>query len=53
VDPPLCSKKQTPEYVMETAGIASQKEIQNSTISRKIVDTFLGHTRVNFGTLPR
>jgi hypothetical protein len=36
---------QTPEYEMETSGITSQKEIQNSTINGKIVDTFGMHKR--------
>jgi hypothetical protein len=41
------------EYRMETFNITSQKEVQNSTISRKCdVFTFLECTRANFGTLP-
>jgi rhamnogalacturonyl hydrolase YesR len=37
---------------METSNIASQKEVQNSTISRKYnVDIFLGYTMANFGML--
>jgi hypothetical protein len=32
VDPPLLSRKQTPGYGMEISDIASQKEVQNSTI---------------------
>jgi hypothetical protein len=35
MDPPLSSRKQTPEYRMYTSDIASQKEVQNSTIGRK------------------
>jgi hypothetical protein len=42
------------EYGMETFNVTSQKEVQNSTISRKCdVFTFLPCTRANFGTLPR
>jgi hypothetical protein len=40
VDQQLHSRKQTPEYVMKTSGITSEKKIQNSTINGKIVDTF-------------
>jgi hypothetical protein len=48
VDPPLHSRKQTPEYGIKTPDITSQKEVQNSTIGRKSdVDTFFGCTRAN------
>jgi hypothetical protein len=41
VDPPLCSRKQRPEYGMEISDIASQKEVQKSTIGGKNdVDTY-------------
>jgi hypothetical protein len=39
---------------MEISDIASHKKVQNSTNSGKgNSDTFLGHTRANFGTLTR
>jgi hypothetical protein len=54
VDPLLPSRKQAPEYGMETSDIVSQKEIQNSIIGGKNdVETSLGCTRANFGTIPR
>jgi hypothetical protein len=54
MDPPLCSKKQTPEYGKEASSIAHQKEVQNSTISRKSdVDNYLGCTGSSFLTLIR
>jgi hypothetical protein len=50
----LCSRKQMPEYGMETSNIASQKDIQNSTISRESdVDTFFRCRRASFGPLAR
>jgi hypothetical protein len=54
MDPPLCSRKQTPYYGVEVSDTAIEKEVQNSTIGRKSnVDTLLGSTRASFGTLPR
>jgi hypothetical protein len=38
---------------MERIDIARYKGVQNSTISKSDVDTFLGCTTANFGTLPR
>jgi hypothetical protein len=39
---------------METSDIASQKDVQNSTIGKKYeADILVGCTRANFGTLPR
>jgi hypothetical protein len=52
---PLCSRKKMPEYGMEGSDIASQNEVQNSTIT-KVSDNatfFLECTRASSGTLPR
>jgi hypothetical protein len=53
--PPLCSRKQTPEYGMETSSITCQKEVQNSTIGRKrdVDICFWGGIMASSGTLPR
>jgi hypothetical protein len=49
MDPPLCSRKKTTECGMSTSNITSQKEVQNSTVSRKInIDTFLGMHKGQF-----
>jgi hypothetical protein len=54
MDPPLCSRKETPHYGMEISNTVSKKEVQNSTISGKSdVGTLFGCTEANFGTLLR
>jgi hypothetical protein len=47
MDPPLCSRKKTPEYGMETSDIACQKAAQNPNIDGKN-DVTLGMHKSQF-----
>jgi hypothetical protein len=51
VDPQLHSRKQTPEYVMETSSIACQKEVCNSTVDSFARKEVLEHYQERVTTL--
>jgi hypothetical protein len=54
MDPLLQSREQMPEYAMETSAVTSQKKLQNTTNSDKVMFTvLLGFTKACTGTISR